>query len=58
MFYTHIYTDVLRSSELCPGLPRWAGTRTNSDFTEATNSEWQWHRSAGPYANLHLAADR
>ena len=31
-----------------PGLPRWAGTRkvgkTNPDFTEARDSEWQWHQ--------------
>ena len=30
-----------------PGLPRWAGTRkgkTNLDFTEASDSEWQWHQ--------------
>ena len=30
-----------------PGLPRWAGTRkvkTNLDFTEARDSEWQWHQ--------------
>ena len=31
----------------CPGLPRWAGTRkvkANLDFTEARDSEWQWHQ--------------
>ena len=30
-----------------PGLPRWAGTRkvkSNLDFTEARDSEWQWHQ--------------
>ena len=26
------------------GLPGWAGTRTNLDFTEARDSEWQWHQ--------------
>ena len=29
------------------GLPGWAGTRkvkTNVDFTEARDSEWQWHQ--------------
>ena len=38
--YTHLMA-------LCPGLPRWAGTRkvkTNLDFTEARDSEWQWHQ--------------
>ena len=36
-----------RLTALCPGLPRWAGTRkvkTNLDFTEARDSEWQWHQ--------------
>ena len=30
-----------------PGLPEWAGTRkgkTNPDFTEARDSQWQWHQ--------------
>ena len=38
--HTHLTT-------LCPGLPGWAGTRkvkTNLDFTEARDSEWQWHQ--------------
>ena len=37
-----------RLTALCPGLTRWAGTRreikTNLDFTEARDSEWQWHQ--------------
>ena len=40
--YTHTHLTAL-----CPGLPRWAGTRkvkTNLDFTEARDSEWQWHQ--------------
>jgi len=31
----------------CPGLPGWACTRKvkpNLDFTEARDSEWQWHQ--------------
>ena len=32
-YYTH-----------CPGLPRWAGTRKALHFTEARDSEWQWHQ--------------
>ena len=35
------------SAALCLGLPRWAGTRkvkTNLDFTEARDSDWQWHQ--------------
>ena len=41
---THTHT---RLTALCPGLPRWAGTKkvkTNLDFTEARDSEWQWHQ--------------
>ena len=40
--HTHTYT---RLSALCPGLPGWAGKgKTNLDFTEARDSEWQWHQ--------------
>ena len=31
--------------------------KTNLDFTEARDSEWQWHQM-GPYASLHLAPHR
>jgi len=37
-------TTVLQLSGLSPGLPGWAGTRTNLDFTKARDSEWQWHQ--------------
>ena len=42
----HKHTLVWRPSGLCPGLPgpRWAGTRTNLDLTEATDSERQGHQ--------------
>jgi len=30
--------------------------KTNLDFTEATDSEWQWHKLG--YMQVHLAADR
>jgi len=40
--YLHTHTSILRPSGLCLGLPGWAGTRTNMDFIEATDSEWQW----------------
>jgi len=36
-----------RLTVLLPGLPGWAGTsklKTNLDFTEARDSEWQWHQ--------------
>ena len=36
---------------------RYQKSKTNLDFSEARNSEWQWP-SAGPYASLHLAPDR
>jgi len=40
----HTHTSVLQPCGLSPGLPGWAGTRTNLDFTEARDSEWQWHQ--------------
>jgi len=36
--------SILRPSGLCLGLARRVGTRTNLDFTEARDSEWQWHQ--------------
>jgi len=36
---------------------RYQKGKTNLDFTEARDNEWQWHQ-LGPYASLHLAADR
>jgi len=33
--HTHTHTSVLLPSGLCPGLPGWARTRTNLDFTDA-----------------------
>ena len=41
---THTHTHL---TALFPGLPRQSGTRkvkTNLDFTEARDSEWQWHQ--------------
>jgi len=43
---THTHT---RLTALFLWLPRWAGTskvKTNLDFTEARDSEWQWHQLA------------
>ena len=37
---------------------RYEKGKTNLDFTEARDSEWQWHQLHGPYASLHLASDR
>jgi len=45
---------------LCPGLPGWAGTRkvkTNLDFTEARDSEWQWHQLGHMQGYTSLQAD-
>jgi len=41
---THTHTTILWPSEICPGSPEWATTRTNLDFTEARDNEWQWHQ--------------
>jgi len=46
----------IRLTALCPGLPGRAG-KTNLDFTEARDGEWQWHQ-LGHYASLRLAPDR
>ena len=42
--HTRTHTSVLRPSGLCPGLTGRVGTRTNLDFTEARDSEWQWQQ--------------
>ena len=44
--HTHTHTHA-HLTDLCPGLPGWAGTskgKPNLDFTEARDSEWQWHQ--------------
>ena len=38
-------------------MSRYQKGKTNLDFTEARDSEWQWHQ-LGPYASLHVAPDR
>jgi len=46
IFGLHTHT---RLTALFLWLPRWAGTskvKTNLDFTEARDSEWQWHQLA------------
>jgi len=47
---------------LCPGLPRWAGTRKVKPVWMSgfywSKRQWVAVASAGPYANLHLAPDR
>ena len=42
---THTHTRTrTRLTALCPRLPGSAGTRKVLDFTEARDSEWQWHQ--------------
>ena len=42
-----------------PGLPGWAGTRgkTSLDFTEATDSEWQWYQLGHMQVFISLQTD-
>jgi len=48
-----------RLMALCPGLPRWAGTRkVNQSGFYWSKRQWESVASAGTYASLHLAADR
>jgi len=42
--HTHTHTSVLWPSGLWLWLPGWADTRTNLDFTEARDREWQRHQ--------------
>jgi len=45
--HAHAHTHTHPFNSLCPGLPGWAGTRKvkpNLDFTEARDSDWQWHQ--------------
>jgi len=44
LVWLHTHTCL---TTLFPGLPGWAGSRkvkTNLDFTETRDSEWQWHQ--------------
>jgi len=46
MVSTHTHTHT-RLTALCPGLPGgswYQKGKTNLDFTEARDSEWQWHQ--------------
>jgi len=55
--HTHTHTHL---TALCLGLPKWAGTRkvkTNLDFTEARDSEWQWHHLGHMQVCTSLQAD-
>jgi len=64
--YTHTHTHT-RLTALFPGLPGWASTRkvkpiwisgkTNLDFTEARDSEWQWHQLGPMQVCISLQTD-
>jgi len=41
--YTHTHTHT-RLMALCLVLPGYQKGKTNLDFTEARDSEWQWHQ--------------
>jgi len=44
--HTNTHTHAVLMA-LCPGLPvvsRYQNGKTNLDFTEARDSEWQWHQ--------------
>jgi len=47
--HTHMFNGPLSGTT-------WIKGKTNVDFTEARDSEWQW-LSAGPYASLNLTPD-
>ena len=52
--HTHLFNGALSGTTQ---VGRYQKGKTNLDFTEATDSEWQWHQ-LGSYANLHIASDR
>jgi len=52
--HTHLFNGPFSGTTQ---VSRYQKGKTNLDFTEARDSEWQL-ASAGPYASLHLAPDR
>jgi len=53
---THTHTRLTAFSGTIQ-VSRYQKGKTNLDFSEARDSEWQWHQ-LGHYASLHLAPDR
>jgi len=58
----HIFQNWSRTHlmALFPGVPRWASTRevkTNLDFIEARDNEWQWHQLGHMQARTLLQTD-
>ena len=55
--WAHTHT---RLTALCPGLPGWASTRkvkTNLNFAEARDGEWQWYQLAHMQVCTSLQTD-
>jgi len=46
LYYTHTHTHTLLTAPFLglPRVSRYQKGKTNLDFTEARDSEWQWHR--------------
>ena len=62
--HTHTHTQSFYcSSGICPGLPRWAGTRkvkirkVKPIWIYWSKRQWVAVASAGPYTSLHLIPD-
>ena len=53
--HTHTFNGPLSGTTQ---VSRYQKGKTSLDFTEARDSEWQWHQLAGPCARLHIAPDR
>ena len=52
--HTHMFNNPFSGSAW---VSRYQKGQTSLDFTEARDSEWQWHQ-LGQYASLHLVAER
>ena len=53
----HTYTHVNGPFSRTTRVSQYLRDKTSLNFTDAGNSEWQWHQ-LGHYASLHLALDR
>ena len=53
----HTYTHVNGPFSRTTLVSQYLRDKTSLNFTDAGNSEWQWHQ-LGHYASLHLALDR
>ena len=54
--HTHTFIGPLSGTTQ---MSRYQKGKTNLDFTETRDSEWQWHQLGNwAYASLHVAPDR